>query len=177
MTPRIRRSGFQARGPRRTMDWGLGPAETQGVLTATSSVLWSLGTTPSQNLTLVRTRGLISYYQTSQAGLGDGFRGASGIYMMTEAAFTIGVTAALGPLTDANSDVWLWHSFFDLHAVTATEADGSNAVGVVLRQEIDSKAMRKDFDPTMVMVGVTEVVEHGVATAEFFADTRQLFKT
>lgn len=97
--------------------------------------------------------------------------------MMTEDAFLIGATAALDPIDDANSDMWIWHSFADLHQVTATTADGVNAGSNVFRQEIDSKAMRKEFDPERVMVGVTQVVEIGVATMIVKAQTRQLFKT
>ncbi len=118
---------------------------------------------------------MVRYYLTAAASVGDGFRGASGIYLMTEDAFTVGVTAFLDPLLDANSDMWLWHSFFDVRAITATITDGVNAVGAVVTQEIDSKAMRKGFDPERVMVGVTGVIETGVASMQVFADTRQLF--
>ncbi len=96
--------------------------------------------------------------------------------MMTEDAFAVGATAALDPLTDANSDMWIWHSFFNVVAVSATIADGGNAVSGSVRQEIDSKAMRKGFDPERVMVGVTEVVEAGAASLQVVADTRQLLK-
>ena len=113
---------------------------------------------------------------TAATAVGDGFRGAVGIYMMTTAAFAIGPTAALGPLTEANSDMWLWHSFFDLRIITATIADGVNAVAANHRIEIDSKAMRKDFDPERVLVGVTEVVEVGTATMENHAEVRVLVK-
>ena len=174
----IRRGGsrFPSRGARRTTDWGLGPESIDGASTASSTNLWSGGTTPSANLTLVRTRGWIHYFITSATATGDGFFGASGIYMMTENAFSIGATAALDPLTDANSDMWIWHSFFDVRAVTGTFSDGVNAGVCHVRQEIDSKAMRKDFDPERVMVGVTQVVEAGASGIEFHAQTRQLFK-
>ena len=91
--------------------------------------------------------------------------------MMTSEAFAIGVTAALDPLTESNSDMWLWHSFFDIRRATA----GDDSQAIVQRIVIDSKAMRKGFDPERVMVGVVGATESGVATAEFHADTRQLF--
>ena len=110
--------------------------------------------------------------------VGEGFRGAHGIYLMTEDAFSVGVTAALDPLIDSNADMWLWHSFFDVRMITATPADGSNAFAAVSRIEIDSKAMRKGFDPERVMVGVTGVTETGAAAVAILAgETRQLFKT
>jgi len=107
----------------------------------------------------------------------DGFDFAHGIYMMTEDAFAIGVTAALDPQSDANSDMWLWHSFGSIRSITATIADGVNAFSCVSHITIDSKAMRKDFDPERVMVGVTGVAEIGTATATLSAQVRQLFKT
>ena len=97
--------------------------------------------------------------------------------MATSASIAIGVTAMLDPLLEANSDMWLWHSFFDIHSVTATIADGSNAFGNVSRIVIDSKAMRKDFDPERTMVGMTSVNEAGASSMLLLADTRQLFKS
>ena len=111
------------------------------------------------------------------AAAGDGFFGATGIYMMTEDAFAIGGTAALDPIDDANSDMWIWHSFWDVRAITTTISDGVNAVAASQRIVIDSKAMRKGFDPERVMVMITQVIESGTATAEMNAETRQLFKT
>ena len=172
----IRRGGFRPRS-RIMTDWGIGPQAQNLGHSSTAIALWSSGTTPAQNLTLLRTRGFVSYILTSAAAVGDGFLGASGIYMMTEDAFAIGATAALNPLSDANSDMWIWHSFFDVRAITATLADGVNAGSAVYKQVIDSKAMRKDFDPERVMVGVTGVIESGTAVMEVNADTRQLFRT
>ncbi len=174
---------FQRRGSRqlipgrsaRIKDWGLGPSILGGSLSSTGKLLWATGTAPSQNLTVIRTRGLVQVVLTASDIAAGGFAGAHGIYMMTEDAFAVGVTAALDPLTDANSDMWLWHSFFDVRSITATIADGVNAFGVVSRIEIDSKAMRKGFDPERVMVGVTGVNEFGVAVAQITADCRQLF--
>ena len=176
MTPRTRRGGFPPRS-RRTTDWGIGPEAVAVAFSATGKVLWSSGTTPAQNLTLVRTRGLFTINLFSVGAIGDGFAGAVGIYMMTEDAFAVGVTAALDPMTDSNSDMWLWHSFFQIHAITATIGDGVNAGSAHQRIVIDSKAMRKDFDPERVMVGVCGFIENGTASGEFNADCRQFFKT
>ncbi len=171
-----RRSVFQPRSPRRIVDWGLGPANSV-TITSPGKQLWTTGTSPSQNLTVIRTRGMIEYALITANAAGSGFVGASGIYMMTEDAFAVGVTAALDPLLDSNSDMWLWHSFFQTHAITSTIADGVNAVAAYHRVEIDSKAMRKNFDPERVMVGVTGVLETGTASLNIHADSRQLFKT
>ena len=174
----IRRGGFQPRGQtRRITDWGLGPAAFDEQITGSGKTLWSQGTTPSTNLTVIRTRGIVSVYRVSGVAVGDGFSGAHGIYMMTEDAFAVGVTAALDPQQDANSDMWLWHSFFDVRGITAIIANGVNAYATVSRIVIDSKAMRKNFDPERVMVGVTGVTLIGGSVAEIHADSRQLFKT
>ncbi len=170
----IRRRGFQPRSNRRTTDWGLGPASGNQSISASGKTLWNVGTSPAINFTVVRTRGQLIVALLTTDAAGGAIHGASGIYMMTEDAFAVGVTAALDPLTDANSDMWLWHSFWDVMAVTATIADGVNAVGAVQRLEIDSKAMRKDFDPERVMVGVTGVTLVNVTTVRHRADTRQL---
>ena len=170
-----RRGGFQPRS-RRIVDWGVGPATADQAISASGTTLWNTGTVPSMNLTLMRTRGLFSIRVLTAAAAGDGFFGAAGIFMATEDAFNQGAVAMLDPLSDSNSDMWIWHSFFDVRAITATIADGVNAVSVIHRIVIDSKAMRKDFDPERRMVGVTEVAESGAATADINAEVRQLFK-
>ncbi len=172
----IRRGAFRARGSRRISDWGVGPLARDLIIATTGTFLWTLGTTPSQNLTVVRTRGLVAVRLIGADAAGSGFFGAHGICMVNEDAFAAGAAAVPDPMTDANSDLWIWHSFFDVRQVTATIADGVNAVGNNSVIVIDSKAMRKDFDPEMVMVGVTEVIESTNATMEVTADCRQLFK-
>ncbi len=173
MTRSFRQGGFQRRS-QRIRDWGLGPATFESTVIATGKLLWTVGATPAQNLTVIRTRGLVTVSLQVASGIGDGYAGAHGIYMMTEDAFAVGVTAALDLQADSNSDMWLWHSFFDVHGVTATIADGSNAVSNVHRIEIDSKAMRKDFDAERVMVGVTGVEETGTASLQIHSDSRML---
>ena len=172
----IRRERF-ARAPRRTTDWGTGPGTLVQAITTSGKTLWNVGTSPVQNFTVIRTRGLVSTYLTVAGGIGEGFEGAHGIYMMTEDAFAVGVTAASDPLADADSDNWLWYSYFNQHAITATISDGVNALACVQRIVIDSKAMRKDFDPEMVMVGVTGVIEIGTSTLQVHARSRQLLKS
>ncbi len=158
---------------RRNTDWGVGPAVDNQTISASGKLLWNLGTTPGINFTVIRTRGTVTVGLQS-GGVGAGFIGAHGIYMMTEDAFAVGVTAALDPLVDANSDMWLWHSFFHVAVLSATFGDGVNANAAFSRIEIDSKAMRKDFDPERVMVGVTGITELGAAVAAVNAETRQL---
>jgi len=171
-----RRGGFRPRqGPRSVRDWGVGPTARNVGIAGDGKAIWTNGVTPNANFTILRTHGIVSVVLTAAASAGDGFLGAHGIFMATEDSFAIGVTAMLDPFNDANSDMWFWHSFFDVRAITATLSDGVNAVTAVSRIVIDSKAMRKGFDPERVLVGVTSVVESGVAVCEVNADTRMLF--
>ena len=167
------RGGYPARS-RRIRDWGVGPRAGDEAVGASGKLLWTEGSVSGTNCTIIRTRGLVTVLLKTAAAAGDGFFGAHGIYMMTEDAFAVGVTAALDPLSDASSDMWLWHSYFDVRAVTATIADGVNATSAFSRVIIDSKAMRKDFDPDRVMVGVSGFTESGTATCDVNADSRQL---
>ena len=141
--------------------------------TVSGKFLWSTGTSPSLGFTVLRTRGYVSSILLAATAAGDGFFGAHGIYMMTEDAFAIGVTAALDPFLDSSSDMWIWHQFFDCRSLSGAEG-GVDAMASVARFQIDSKAMRKSFDPDRVMVGVTGVVLSGAATMETNAATRQL---
>ncbi len=162
---------------RRSVDWGFGPADIGQTISATGKTLWATGITSAAiNLTIVRTHGLVSTYLLTAAAAADGYEGAHGIYMMTEDAFAIGVTAALDPFQDASSDMWLWHSFFDVRAISATASNEDNTGSGTMRIVIDSKAMRKNFDPDRVLVGVTGVTETGTATMRLNANTRMLFK-
>ncbi len=70
----------------------------------------------------------------------------------------------------------MYHTFFDVHAVTATIADGVNAVGVIFNKEIDSKAMRKWQDDGTTLFAKLEVIEIGAANIEVFFDSRVLIK-
>ena len=163
---------------RRATNWQIGPSTTELSFAATSSALWDTGRSgASAGNTIVRIRGMISYYLTAGAAAGDGFVVASGIYMMDRDSFAAGVGSALDPLSDADSDQWMWHSFGDVRQITATIADGVNAGGNVFHQVIDSKAMRKDFDEARVLAGVTQVIEQGTSGLEVFAQTRILVKT
>ena len=160
----------------RTTSWSIGPQERDGTLATTAKEAWATGVVTSANkITIVRMRGHVQSFLTTAAAAGDGFSGAWGIGLVTAAAFAVGITAMPGPITESDWDGWLWHSFFDLHVITTTLADGVNAGGVFALAVIDSKAMRK-FDEDMVVFGATEVVERGTAAIETNADTRMLVK-
>jgi len=163
---------------RRATSWLVGPQARDESVSITGLSLWTLGVLNlGEDVTVVRTRGLFSAFLRSATAVGDGFFGAVGIGIVTQKSFAIGSTAMPGPLTEVDWEGWLFHSFFDIRAVTATIADGVNAVKTVLQMEIDSKAMRKfEGDSTVSMFGMVEVVESGTSVMEYHAEVRQLWK-
>ena len=115
-------------------------------------------------------------FQVSASVAGDGFDGALGIGIVSTEAFGVASAGGVpGALTDADWDGWIWHSFFHLHQIAATESEGSNAVGSVARITIDSKAMRI-FEDSETLFGDVETVTDGTAVGELWADTRILLK-
>ncbi len=174
------RRGFHQvrRSPRRTTAWGFGPNADPISLSASGNQLWSSGVVLDleSKATIVRLRGEVNAFLLSASAAGDGFDGAFGIGITTTEAFAVGGQASTpGALTDMDWDGWMWHRFFNIHASTATIADGVNAVGVSFRTEIDGKAMRV-WDASMTLFGSVEVVENGTATGEVWADCRALVK-
>ena len=67
------------------------------------------------------------------------------------------------------------HHYFDVRAITATEADGSNAFATVQKIVIDSKAMRK-FGSEQILFGSLDVTETGTSVMRLQAETRVLLK-
>ena len=124
-------------------------------------------------LTVIRMRGHASIYLQSADAVGAGFQGAVGIGIATSAAVAAGVASVPTPIDEEDWDGWMFHTFFDIRAITATIADGVNAFAAVARIPIDSKAMRK-FDEDMTMFGVWQVVESPNAVAEAQANVRLL---
>ena len=166
------------RGPRRKTAWQQGPEAVGFSLTATGSALWGAtgaSMASGREVTLVRTRGQAHIVMDAWDSVGAGFRGALGIAMATPEAIAVGITAVKTPLADVDWDGWLWHSMFDVRAITAAESEATNATSVHQRIEIDSKAMRKISDE-MVLFGAVEVVEAGISSVDIWANTRCLVK-
>ena len=173
-----RRSGFRPqRGTKRTVSWGFGPGGS--VLTALTgngqSILGDgVVLAVEDKATIVRTRGNIEMIQTL-GGAGEGFHVAFGIGIVSDQAFTVGATAIPGPISEPGWPGWFYHRFLDIHSVSSTIGDGVNSSAVVVREEVDSKAMRKISDGE-TMVAMIEVVEVGTASINVFFDCRILVK-
>ena len=123
-------------------------------------------------MTIVRLRGSFQAYLRSATAADDGFHCALGIGIVSDDAFTIGVTAVPNPIADANWPGWLYHRFFDLHASGAFSADDPNGS---IQFEVDSKAMRK-FGSNEILMANLEVVEDTTATMTAWFDSRVLLK-
>ncbi len=161
---------------KRLTDWGFGPGGT-GLTTISSSSTVILGSGISltgRPATLVRTRGLFRMYLENVANPGEGFQGAFAIGVVQVAAFTAGVGSLPGPISEMDSEAWLYHSIVGAHAHNATETSFNEST--VFDLTVDSKAMRKLDDET-VIVAVLEVVELGTAVLDVFFDSRVLLKT
>ena len=167
---------LRAAGPRRLTDWGPGPGDTgRTSLTSSSAVIMGGGVTPTTGpVTLIRTRGNFHGSLESVTAAADGMQGAFGICVVQAAAFAIGITAIPTPITELDSDAWVYHKFFGVQAHSAVEAEFNTST--VVRFDVDSKAMRK-LDSETVLVAVVEVVMLGTAVLRVYFDSRMLFKS
>ena len=184
---RLGRSRFPRSSQAHRPFWSGGPS-TPGdgqptPITGSVSVIGGTAIGPTvDSLTLIRTRGSFSCHLESATTQGDGFHGAIGIGKATLAAFTAGVASVPTPITEEAWDGWLYHRYFTINAggpiAAATAADQQNQVNNVtaaLRDEVDSKAMRK-IDVDSVFYFAIEVIEFGTATMDFSFNSRMLFK-
>ena len=123
-------------------------------------------------MTIVRTRGMFNAVLAVAASAGDGYQGAFGIGMATTAAILSGIAAVPTPITEAESDGWLYWAPVSCHAGDAT-AGSRNWDQASQRLEVDSKAMRKFGDQLSIYAAI-ELVEIGVAELDVFFDSRVL---
>ena len=169
-----------ATGSRRLAAWGIGTGSTTGIVFTTSGSAF-IGTviTPTEaRLTVVRMRGEFMGYLRSASALGDGFSGAFGIGLATQAAVAAGITSVPTPLTEEGSDNWLYHRYFHLAApgqIDTTAAESVSYGPAFVRFEVDTKAMRKMTDTDSLYAAI-EVTLNPTAVAEFFFNSRTLSK-
>jgi len=166
---------FRSRAPRRKTTW-IGGAGGTGVtsLTATGSSLLGGAFTPATDqVTLVRMRGLFdAYLNGPTTSDGDGFFGAVGVGLATKAAVDAGIGSVPTPITEELWDGWIWHSFFSCHQGDTTFGGGSERHQRII---VDSKAMRI-VNSEMRIYAAVQVVEIGAGAMDVFFDTRFLLK-
>ena len=175
----VSRSRFQSRGqsnaPRRRSTWSQGPNGASGTIAVDSSTIFPVGAISILNdLTLVRTRGLLSLQLLTATAAESGFRWAFGMCNVTENAAGIGVTAVPDPLVDVAWDGWFVYETGHLISSDASPVTDPSPLTTAL-VPIDSKAMRKTHQ-TDVIVAVIGVVEIGTATMVGFLASRILDK-
>ena len=155
-----------------TKSW-LGVTTPSGVtLTGTQGAIVSIGIAESAiRETLLRTRGNILIQGTPDAA-GDVEVVGLGLIVVHSNAVTAGGLALPGPIEDDGAD-WLWHQYVPLDAITLTSAD-PNARSVVVRVEVDAKAMRRvPSDHEVVLMGELSTTSFASVTA--LAGIRMLF--
>jgi len=174
----LRRGFSRGHSPsRRQTGWNIGPGGvSQTSFSASGASILGSGIAPgSDGLTVVRLRGSLDYALSIANAGTNGMHCAVGVGVVSNDAFAIGVTAVPHPISDAGWNGWMYHRFFDAHAITGTIADGVNGPAIAGRFEIDSKAMRKLPENT-TLYAIVEVVEAGTAQLNVFFESRVLFK-
>ena len=166
------------RSAKRLMTWNAGPHSTAvQSFSAAVNTIWFLGQVAGEPLTLIRVRGSIGMWLEVVGSIGDGFTRVSvGIGIVTTDAFSTGVGAMPGLISDPNWGGWLYYQALGpFIGLSVTEGDNTSELAQV-RVPIDTKAMRK-IKPNETIFGmVSASAEVGAATMSFVADTRMLVK-
>ena len=150
MANRVIRSSFRPVGKKRATTW-LASADITSVssIAAAASILSQSFAFTSEDVTVVRTRGVL-YWGTDQEAATERPFGALGMCVVGTPAATAGVASLPTPITDEDSDLWF------LHESVGTDLRFLDATGVGFNtfreMRFDSKAMRK------VVAGETIVV-------------------
>ncbi len=141
---RSRAGGFIRGGKARRESFWIGWVFTDTALAAlnTAAITNSLTAVglALRPFTIVRTR-MQLYIRSDQEAASESQFGAWGFCVVTDQAFSIGVTAVPTPVTDMDSDSWLAHQWL-------MSSHGAGTVDSQKGQpyEVDSKAMRKVED-------------------------------
>ena len=171
------RSRRQIRVPRRLKSWDFGPGTNvaQAQFTAITGVILTDALSVIQDgATLLRLRGQLIYMLDTTSALTGGFTGAFGIGIATQAAVAAGAASVPLPVDEQDFDGWIFWRPFSMKSVTATIADGSNAVSVSERVDVDTKAMRKLREGDSIYAALQITSEVGSAVMQVFFDSRIL---
>jgi len=167
----VSRSG----GPKRQYIWSniLTHIGASGMTGKNAAGLTALGMALTSTITLVRTRGYARVHFDPTA-TSDVMQFCMGLGVFSSDAFTVGVTALPGPLTDADYDWIYFNTLLFGPALGATELEDSR--WQTAEFEIDSKAMRK-IKPNQTIGWVFEsVILNGGGTMDANVSARHLFK-
>ena len=172
--------GRQIPYPRRLTSWELGPGGTAPTV-INSSVSIFLGAfiqATSDGLTVIRIRGEFVWWLDLATASNDGFAGALGIGLASEAAISAGAASVPTPITEQTSENWLYHRYLSIKSpvafASAAAQDGPN-IATSVRIDVDTKAMRK-FLSDLGIYAIMEVVEVGTASSQVAFNSRSLVK-
>ena len=154
-------------GPRRKMEW-VGPANQGYVNVASQGATLLSSFNPTESITLIRTRGMVSLVPQTVTADVD-IVGAFGMCIVSQQAFTAGAASVPEPFSDADWGGWfVWRSFaFKFEFATAASVNFPR-----WDFEIDSKGQRK-IGPNDILVAVAESQAGAYSIA---TPLRQLFK-
>jgi len=172
------RGGFPVRtNLRRATSWDTGAGGTTPTVVSSgiAQFVGSAAAATTDGLTIVRTRGHLAMFLESVTSAMDSLTGAFGIGIATSAAIAAGIASVPTPLTEQAWEGWMYWSSFTILGRTAVEADGVNDSAGVIREVIDSKAMRK-INSDMSIYAAIETVEVGAANMDVYFDSRVLSK-
>ena len=177
------RGSFRGRtGNRRQTSWedGVGGGAPTGLASSTTAFIGQALQAQLPGLTVIRQRGVFEAHLTLATSALDGFHGAFGIGIASLAAVTAGVASVPTPITEQNSDNWLYWLPFTLTSPVASGGavsplDPIVGISAAIRVEVDTKAMRK-FDTDLALYAIVEVVEIGTSSIDISYNGRTLVK-
>ncbi len=170
MARRFVRSSRGGGHPRRLTEWAAtAPEANYTALAAATAILDSFFVADDPE-TLIRVVGTLNVESDQVAG-GEQAFGAVGLCVVSDQAFAIGVTAIPTPYTDAESDLWVQHQFWQAPIAVASAVSIGKVDATI---DMSSKAMRKvSPDETLCLV-----IENGasIVGVEYRLDIRVLSK-
>jgi len=173
--------GSPHRSQGRQTAWGDGPGDTSRAVVAstTPQFLGQFITPVVEGLTVIRIRGELQIQLTLATTARDGMAGAVGIGIATAAAVNAGIASVPTPITEQDSENWLWWQAFSVMSAGIGTGAAQNLSGTGsshFRATIDTKAMRR-FDSEKAIYAAIEVgVETGTASMDVRLDSRALVK-
>jgi len=173
---RSNRSRFPSRSNARHVSWSPGPRGVLGTISSSTQALFPVSAEASlDDLTIVRTRGLLTVQLISTAASLQGFEYGFGICVVTQNAAGIGITAVPDPLADQAWDGWFVYETGNMLSRAAISGGDDDSPTANLVIEIDSKAMRKTH-LTDTIVAVISTLEVGTSIMQVSLATRILAK-
>ncbi len=137
----------RSRGGRLAKQWSGATFDKVAMSTTQVGFIAFTATEGGEDETVLRVRGDILVVASPDAAA-DSAIFALGAIVVQVNAFSVGGLSLPGPVVDIGAD-WLWHTFVSLEVAGATSVAGDN-IGIIHRVVVDSKAMRRVPDDSMI---------------------------